>query len=107
MVLAPVSAAGVQDLRGTYREALCRRRPSGPACDDVLRRLPGERPPAAASTPTPMRLLASRYRVGFVPGFMAECASPIISPFSAVRAALAAARFDARIMCACRSSPAA
>jgi hypothetical protein len=99
MVLTPAAAAGVHDLRGPYREALCRRLPAGgPACDDVLRRLPGERPSAAVSTPTPIAALASRYRVGFVPGFMAECASPIISPFSDVRADLAAAGFDARIL---------
>src|SRR4029450_6149133 len=41
-VMMTATAAGVLDMRGTYREALCRRLAgSSYSCDGVLRRLPG------------------------------------------------------------------
>ena len=43
------TAAGVQDMRGIYRQALCRRLAGSTySCDDVLRRLPGESVPDSA-----------------------------------------------------------
>jgi hypothetical protein len=99
MVLATSAAAGVHDLRGVYREAFCRRLAStGRPCEDVLLRLAGERAPATASLPLPMAELASRYRVVFVAGFMAECVSLIITPFSDVVEVLKAAGVDARFL---------
>jgi hypothetical protein len=93
------SAAGVRDMRGTYRQALCRRLAgSAYACDDVLRRLSGEPAPDPAVAPVPMSALAGRYRVGVVPGFLAECVKGIITPFSDVIAALGAAGVDVRIL---------
>jgi hypothetical protein len=99
MVLTTSAAAGVHDMRGVYREAFCRRLdPMGRPCEDMLLRLPGERAPATASIPIPMAELASRYRVVFVAGFMAECISLIITPFSDVVVALSAAGVEARIL---------
>jgi hypothetical protein len=99
MVLTTSAAAGVHDMRGEYREAFCRRLdPTGRPCEDMLLRLPGERAPATASIPIPMAELARRYRVVFVAGFMAECISLIITPFSDVVAALSAAGVEARIL---------
>ena len=98
-IMTTSTAAGVQDMRGTYREALCRRLAgSAYACDAVLRRLPGEPAPDPAFAPVPMSAVAERYRVGFVPGFMAECTRRLITPFSDVIAALGAAGIDARIL---------
>jgi hypothetical protein len=99
MVLTTAAAAGVHDMRGVYREAFCRRlAPSGRPCEDVLLRLPGERAPATTSIPVPMAELARRYRVVLVAGFMAECVSPIITPFSDVVEALSAVGVEARIL---------
>jgi len=93
------TAAGVHDMRGTYRAALCRRLAgSAHSCDDVLRRLSGEPAPDPAVVSVPMPALAGRYRVGVVPGFMAECVKGIITPFADVIAALGAAGVDARIL---------
>jgi hypothetical protein len=99
MVLTTLPAAGVHDMRGEYREAFCRHlAPTGRPCEDVLLRLPGERPPATASIAIPMAALASRYRVVFVAGFMAECVSLIITPFSDVVEALRAEGVEARFL---------
>ena len=98
-VLTTSTAAGVQDMRATYRQALCRRLAgSAYSCDDVLRRLPGESSPDPAFASVAMSELAGRYRVGFVPGFMAECVKGIITPFADVLTALRAAGIDARIL---------
>jgi hypothetical protein len=98
-VLTTSAAAGVHDMRGAYREAFCRRlAPTGRPCEDVLLRLSGERAPATASIPIPMAELARRYRVVFVAGFMAECVSPIITPFSDVVEALKADGVEARFL---------
>ena len=98
-VMTTATAAGVRDMRGTYREALCRRLAgSAYSCDDVLRRLAGESAPDPAFTFVPMSDLAGRYRVGFVPGFMAECVKGIITPFADVLTALRNAGIDARIL---------
>src|SRR5215510_14838624 len=98
-VMTTSTAAGVRDMRGTYREALCRRLASSAySCDDVLRRLPGESAPDPAFASVAMSDLADRYRVGFVPGFMAECTKGIITPFADVLRALRTAGIDARTL---------
>ncbi len=83
--------AGVRDLRPLYRAVVCARLPSdGPACDAVLRRLPGEgpgHPPGAALD------LRSRYRVALVPGLFAECLEGFLRPFADVERDLQRAGF--------------
>jgi hypothetical protein len=80
-VATMLAAAGVHDLRGPYRDALCRRLPpDGPACDEVLLRLPAEIPAPSAPPPAPMQ----QYRVAFVPGLFAECLEALVRPFSDV-----------------------
>ena len=91
-ILASLQAAGVHDLRGAYREALCRRlRPDGVSCDDVLLRLPGEE---ALYTASPAADLARRYRVAFVPGMLADCVGTMVRPFGGVERDLAQAGVD-------------
>src|SRR4029077_15179522 len=82
VVMTTPAEAGVVDLRGRYRAALCRRLPAdGPPCDDVLLRLPGESaPPSAAPGPDDLR----RYRIGFVPGLFSECFQALARPFADV-----------------------
>ena len=93
-VQALVQAAGVRDVRGAYREALCRRlRDHAVACDDVLLRLPGEELPPAVPSPTD---LAQRYRLAFVPGLLADCVGPFVRPFASVEDDLAKAGVDVR-----------
>jgi hypothetical protein len=100
-VLTTSAAAGVHDMRGVYREAFCRRlAPTGRPCEDILLRLAGERAPTTGSLPIPMAELARHYRVVFVAGFMAECVSPIITPFSDTVGVLQAAGVEARILTA-------
>src|SRR5437016_5178178 len=91
-ILASLQAAGVHDLRGAYREALCRRlRHDGVSCDDVLLRLPGEE---ALYTASPAADLARRYRVAFVPGMLADCVGTMVRPFGGVERDLAQAGVD-------------
>ncbi len=79
-VLAPAAQAGVIDLRASYRAALCRRLPAGGRpCEDVLLRLAGEE---AALVPADPGDVAGRYRIGFVPGFLAECFDGYLRPFT-------------------------
>ena len=91
-ILAALQAAGVHDLRGAYRVALCRRlRDDGVSCDDVLLRLPGEE---ALYTASPAADLARRYRVAFVPGMLADCVGTMVRPFGGVERDLAQAGVD-------------
>jgi pimeloyl-ACP methyl ester carboxylesterase len=91
VVLATLDDTGVRDLRASYRAAVCRRLPAtGPACDDVLQRLPGEGPPA---THPATEGLPGRYRIVFVPGFFSECFDRFARPFSDARRALEAEGF--------------
>jgi hypothetical protein len=79
VVLTTAGGAGVRDLRGMYRTALCRRLPAAaPPCDQLLLELAGEisSPPSA-----PQPGAAQRYRVAFVPGLLAECLDGIARPF--------------------------
>ena len=96
VILATLADAGVTDLRGPYRAALCRRPPpGGPLCDDVLLRLSGEiATPAALPPPDLLR----QYRVAFVPGLFAECLEPLVRPFSDVMTALSGAGVDAHYL---------
>ena len=94
-VLATIGDAGVVDLRASYRDAVCARLPleAGP-CDDVLLRLPGEAPIAASAVePAAAADLPQRYRIAFVPGFLAECFGRFGEPFADVRTPLEAEGF--------------
>jgi len=91
-VLVAARDAGVRDLRGAYRAAVCRRlSPEASACEDVLLRLAGES--AATSAPPAAPDLAQRYRIAFVPGLFAECFAEFARPFSDVQQDLRASGF--------------
>src|SRR4029453_7458974 len=94
VLMTTPTEAGIVDLRGIYRAALCRRLPlTGPRCDDVLLRLPGESAPASeARSPDTLR----RYRVAFVPGLFSECLQALARPFADVIPELTRTGFDAR-----------
>jgi hypothetical protein len=93
LVTTPAEA-GIVDLRGLYRAALCRRLPpDGPRCDDVLLRLPGESP--APFEPAPPEAVR-RYRLAFIPGLFSECLQAIARPFADVIPELTRTGFDAR-----------
>ena len=91
-VLTTIEAAGIRDLRSSYRAAVCSRlADGGSACDEVLLRLPGEAPPAA---PRPaVGDLPKRYRIAFVPGFFSECFDGFARPFADAQRALEAEGF--------------
>lgn len=92
VLLTTIEDAGVRDLRGNYRAATCSRLPAtGPQCDDVLLRLPGEGEAAAAA---PLGGLAQRYRIAFVPGLFSECFDRYARPFEDVQRALAQEGFS-------------
>jgi hypothetical protein len=83
--------AGVRDLRGAYRLAVCNRiARDGAACEDVLLRLAGE--PGATAPPT-VEDAAKKYRVAFVPGLFSECFEQFARPFADVQRNLRAAGF--------------
>jgi hypothetical protein len=83
--------AGVRDLRGAYRVAVCGRLAAGATCDDVLLRLADE--PTTASSMLPADDLAKRYRIAFVPGLFSECFERFARPFADVRGDLVASGF--------------
>lgn len=65
----PAGVATDHDLRGAFRAALCTPdRLSGEACASVLRTYDGETP-----APRPPAASAAKYRIVFVPGFLASC----------------------------------
>ena len=87
MALAGTGDLGVRDLRASYRQAVCRRLPSGDdGCTQWLLQLSGEgaAPGTSASPPPAPADLAQRYRIAFVPGFMAECFEQVVRPFADV-----------------------
>jgi hypothetical protein len=85
-VLATTEDAGVRDLRAPYRAATCARLPpGGPACDDLLPRLPGEGP---GIVPNAEADLPQRYRIAFVPGLFSECFDRVARPFGDAQRAL-------------------
>ena len=84
--IVAIRDAGVRDLRGEFRAAVCARLPAdGPACDDVLLRLGGE---TAATPQPPVENLADRYRIAFVPGLFSECFEAFARPFADTQADL-------------------
>lgn len=90
-VLVAARDAGVVDLRGAYRAAVCRRlSATAPACDDVLLRLAGE--PGAPVLPAAVDL-TQRFRIAFVPGLFAECFEQYTRPFGDVERHLRGAGF--------------
>jgi hypothetical protein len=91
-ILTTLDSAGVRDLRTVYRAALCPRLPAaGARCDDVLLRLADEVDPPAPFTPRSET--RERYRIAFVPGFLAECFGEMARPFADVMDELARAGF--------------
>jgi hypothetical protein len=83
--LAITNDLGVRDLRASYRQAVCSRLPSGDdGCAQWLLQLSGEgqRPTVPAGMPPAPAALAQRYRIAFVPGFMAECFEQLARPFA-------------------------
>jgi hypothetical protein len=93
VVLAPLAAAGVEDVRGRYRAAVCARLPAASPCDQVLIRLPGETPASTTIPPPDLADLAQRYRLVFVPGLLADCGERLVQPFADVMASLRQAGF--------------
>src|SRR5512137_1789425 len=82
LVTATADQAGVRDLRGAFRTALCNRLASGAerGCDEVLTRM-GAEPPADGGPFPAVASQARRYRIGIVPGFFAECLDDDARPF--------------------------
>ena len=69
----PAGIAPTTDLRGAYRAALCARPAmTGSACGQTLYRFAGE---VAAAAPS--AAVAARYRLLFIPGFLASCFTSI------------------------------
>jgi hypothetical protein len=85
LLLTTHDQAGVRDLRGAFRSALCAQLGAAPTrpCDDVLTRVFGETDGDAAAPPTKAnaRPMAS-FRIAIVPGFFAECLPPEVRPFA-------------------------
>jgi hypothetical protein len=89
--IVAIRDAGVRDLRGEFRAAVCMRlEVDGSPCEDVLLRLAGE--PAATKLP-PTEDLAQRYRIAFVPGLFSECFAAFARPFADAQADLQARGF--------------
>jgi len=79
------------DLRGSYRLEVCGQLDAVPSvCDEVLRHFAGETPPLVLP---PVKDLAQRYRIVFVPGLFSECFEPLVRPFEDVMEALRAEGF--------------
>ena len=95
-VMVALDGAGVHDLRGQYRAALCPKL-SDPtrSCDDVLLRYPGETDAAAPATSND---LARRYRIAFVPGLFSECLDGVARPFGEVMEELRQQGFDVQFL---------
>ncbi len=90
---ASAGLAGAHDLRGAYRAALCARDDmSDDECARVLYRFAGEVP-----APRPPAADPSRYRLLFVPGFLASC-FPHIHSFADVVAAAEQRGFAAEVL---------
>lgn len=91
VVLVPAQEAGVRDLRGDFRAAVCKRLTSDdPSCEAVLHRLAGEPREISRSH---VDDLPVRYRVAFVPGLFADCVADIVRPFADGERALREAGF--------------
>ena len=94
LVTATAGQAGVRDLRPQFRAAVCARlRGAGdPDCGDVLTRMGGEGPTDTGAFP-PIDVQLRRYRIGIVPGFLAECLDDADRPFAAAEKDLTAQGF--------------
>jgi hypothetical protein len=94
LVTTTADQAGVRDLRGAFRTALCDRLAGAePGCDKVLTRMGGEPPPDTDPFPS-VEAQASRYRIGIVPGFLAECLDDEARPYAAEEKRLRAQGFE-------------
>jgi len=95
LVTAPGGQAGLRDLRAGFRTALCTQLAGAPGrtCDQVITRMGGEPLPDDRPFPAPS-VIASRYRIGIVPGFLAECFDDEARPFAAEEKALRAKGFE-------------
>jgi hypothetical protein len=95
LVTATADQAGVRDLRAGYRAALCDRlgEKAERGCDEVLTRMGAEPPPDGKPFP-PVAAQASRYRIGIVPGFFAECMDDEYQPFRGAATELRAQGFE-------------
>jgi hypothetical protein len=92
VVLATTADTNTADLRAEFRAAVCPRlAATDPPCDAVVLQLAGEGVPAL---PPPLADLARRYRIGFVPGFLAECFDRVMRPFADVDRQLTALGYD-------------
>lgn len=92
VVLATTADTGTADLRADYRAAVCPRlAETDPPCDAVVLQLAGEGVP---TLPPPPADLAQRYRIGFVPGFLAECFDRVMRPFADVERQLTERGYD-------------
>lgn len=91
----PAGLAGAIDLRGPYRAALCSRADmSEAACGSALHRFAGERTSARPPAADP-----ARFRLLFVPGFLASC-FPAADSFADVVEAARAQGFAAQVLAA-------
>lgn len=100
-LLRDAAADGIDDLRGAYRAALCRRLPLGDptwkagaaACERVLPATDDE--PAATALPATDAVgLAARYRVLLAAGLFADCLGTPTHPMGDIQEALDAAGFS-------------
>ena len=95
LVTAPGGQAGLRDLRAGFRSALCARLAEAPGrtCDQVITRMGAEPSPDGQPFP-PASAIAGRYRIGIVPGFLAECLDDEARPFAAEEKLLRAQGFE-------------
>ena len=94
LVTATAQQAGVRDLRGDFRAALCERLAGAErGCDRVLTRMGAEPAPDGAPFP-PVEAQARRYRIGIVPGFLAGCLDDDARPFAVAAKELRAQGFE-------------
>ena len=85
IVQATVVDAGIRDLRGMYRAALCARLQVGePPCEEILHRLAAEPPAGTAQARSDVSRIATQYRIAFAPGIFSECLSDLVRPFADV-----------------------
>ncbi len=89
---ATLAEAGVRDLRGPYRAALCARSGMKDKCASALHRFAGE----ASGVPPPSANPAA-YRLVFIPGFLATC-FPGIASFADVIDEARREGFDAQVL---------
>ncbi len=94
LVTATAGQAGVRDLRPAFRAATCARlSATDMPCDHVLTRMGGEGPADMAPFPGVYEQIR-RYRIGIVPGFLAECIDDAYRPFAAAEKELVAQGFE-------------